>query len=358
MKIREIAEYLAENDFVPIILGPYNGKNLNILKVRRTKVELFYILLPSIITFRFMGRTFPIVNFFNLLKIARRLSTDIIHVQGHFPSCVIATLIFALLKKRIIVTFHGVLGEFNRVGNFLQKVYLRIACKLFSKFAKKIIVLTHENARQLVKFGCQSSKFVHIPNGVNIERFKPTNKRLRNVIMWHGRFVKEKGVMDIIEVAKIVIKKRPDVKFVLIGDGPLRKEIVKIIKSQFFRKNIFLLGRVPYEKIPLMLPKASIYILPSYMEGMPYALLEAMACGLPIIAYDIPQIREMIRGAGVLVKKGDVRGLANAILYLLKNEEERQRLGKKARKIVEEYYNDRIVARKLIYLYEKCLTEI
>gem|GEM_PF-5014034 len=361
LKIREIAEYLAENNFVPIILGPYNGKNLKILKFMkkktRTEIRLFYILIPSLITFRFMGRTIPIINPSKLLKIAKRLSTDIIHVHGHFPSCVIAVLIFALLRKKVIITFHGVLGEFNHIGNFLQRVYLRIVCKIFSKFARKIVVLTYENARQLAKFGCQTSKFIRIPNSVNIEHFKPANKQLRNVIMWHGRFVKEKGVMDIIEAAKIVIKKRPDVKFVLIGRGPLKKEITKIIQSQNFKKNIFLPGFISREKIPLILSKASIYIFPSYMEGMPYALLEAMACGLPIVAYDIPQIRETTRGASILVRKGDVQRLADAIFYLLENEEERRRLGKNARKIAEEYYNDKVVTKKLIYLYERCLME-
>ena len=143
--------------------------------------------------------------------------------------------------------------------------------------------------------------------------------------MWHGRLVKEKGVLDIIKVARIVTRYYPAARFVLVGEGPLKKKLIKLIHIYSLRKNVFLLGRVPYDKIPLLLPKASIYIFPSYMEGMPYALLEAMACGLPIIAYDIPQIRETTRGECILVKKGDVKALAEAILLLLKNEELRKK---------------------------------
>jgi glycosyltransferase involved in cell wall biosynthesis len=123
--------------------------------------------------------------------------------------------------------------------------------------------------------------------------------------------------------------------------------------------DIYFLGRVPKNDLVYAYLSADIFVFPSLRKGLPLSVLEAMACGLPVVGFDVPGMNDVIVNGenGLLVPARDPKALANAVLALLNDEDLRRELGQKARKLVVEKYNWDTVISKIEKIYYEAIKE-
>jgi len=187
-------------------------------------------------------------------------------------------------------------------------------------------------------------KSIYIPNGVN-ERFKTLNiQRSKNMILYAGRLIKRKGILELLEAAK----EMSEFNFYFAGEGSLSNRITL--------PNTKYIGFIANEEMPFFYNKATISIFPSYSEGLPMVGLEAMSCGCPIIATRCPGFLEILedKKTGILIRSKSVSDLKDSIRYLMKNEELRELISKNSI-IDSKKYNWNKITEKYEDVYDKLL---
>ena len=168
----------------------------------------------------------------------------------------------------------------------------------------------------------------------------------------------DKGVGEFLEAARLVRRQKPGVRFVLVGrcdeDNPASIQSKQLHQWQEEGAREWWGHR---SDMPAVLGHAAVVVLPSYREGLPVSLLEAAACGKPIIATDVPGCREVVRHRvnGLLIPPRNAIALADAIILLLENPELRQELGRRGRDIVVKEFSSTIVIRQTLALYHELL---
>jgi len=175
-----------------------------------------------------------------------------------------------------------------------------------------------------------------------------------------GRLLREKGVREFAEAAAIVRKQLPCVQFLLAGDSdPGNPSSIdpNVVTEWQRRGDVRFLGHRP--DVCALLQGADLAVLPSYREGMPRSLLEAAACGLPLVATDVPGCREIVSNGvnGLLVPPLDSKLLAEAIIELLGDRERREAMGKRSRAIACELFSQDRVVRETMGVYVKALND-
>jgi glycosyltransferase involved in cell wall biosynthesis len=195
-----------------------------------------------------------------------------------------------------------------------------------------------------------NSKNLHwIPNAIKIDDFSRNDNHSLNVT-FIGRLESWKGIEVFLEIAKLIKKERDDVNIFIVGDGSLRK----YVETTAFSFNGIIFGLVPHEKIPTILSKTSVLVLPSYTEGLPTVCLEALASEVPVVASNVGGISEVVLDGetGYLVSQITPHLFAEKVLKLLANEPLRNKMGKRGRKLVEQFYNWNYVVEKTEKIYE------
>jgi len=298
-----------------------------------------------------------IVSFPYLLSLEqtlRELQPDIIHINNlPFPSTLQATLIAKKLKIPSIVHVHGVISNINWFLNTAQYFFIYTMGRRIFNDATFIICLTRSDAKEIQRCGCPPEKIRIIPNGVDVEKFKPYGDVIDNSLFWGGRFVQQKGLEYLLNALYLVAKREPEIKLVMTGDGPLFSKTRNVVRQLGLERSVIFKGRVPRDELPRLIGASSVYLLPSLKEGMPFALLEAMACGKSIVGSDIPGINDLIAHgkSGILVPPRKPEVLANAIVDLLSNEDFRRNLGQNARRLVVEKYSWTKIVEKVEEVY-------
>ena len=164
---------------------------------------------------------------------------------------------------------------------------------------------------------------------------KPNNK----LILFLGFICERKGCFDIPAIVDQVCSKIPDARFILGGSGEIEK--VKQKLSAKYKDNVEFPGWIRNEQKRQYLREADIFLLPSYNEGMPMAILDAMGCGLPIVSTDVGGIPKIVRQGinGYLYKPGDSKSMACAIIEYLTDDEKRLKAGQESVDIIRESYS-------------------
>jgi len=181
-------------------------------------------------------------------------------------------------------------------------------------------------------------------------------KNYFKTVLFLGKLEKRKGIYDLIEAAKSILDKTPETKFLFVGNGEIEK-VQKICKDKGIETQVICAGWAEENEKSAFLKESDMLVLPSYNEGLPMAILEAMAYGLPVISTRVGGIPEIITEGenGFLIEPGDITALKNSIVSLLDSEKLRKEMGEKNRKKIEESFNINDVSLKIKNEYEKLL---
>ncbi len=187
-------------------------------------------------------------------------------------------------------------------------------------------------------------KCVYIPN--MIDKIPENVSTLKeHTLVSIGRFSREKGFVDLIEVFNLIHKKKPNWKLCLIGDGAEKNKIVDLIYQYHLTDFVELHGYLSREKVDECLEKSSIYLMTSYTESFGIVLIEAMSHGIPCIAFSSAEgANDLITNGenGYLIENRDFNEMANQVLELTSNLNKRKKLGKEARRISHSYTKEQV----------------
>jgi len=197
-------------------------------------------------------------------------------------------------------------------------------------------------------------------SGADVKKFKTSDEPAGiPIVMLPARLLWDKGVGEFVEAAHILRSRGIIARFVLVGDPDLdNPSSVALVDCHRWVKD----GLVEHwgfqERMENVLPQATLVCLPSYREGLPKSLLEAMACGRPCITTDTSGCREAVRDGdnGVLVPVQDATALASAIESLLNDREARLRMGRRGRERAVDEFSDEVVIAQTLAVYEELLT--
>jgi L-malate glycosyltransferase len=243
----------------------------------------------------------------------------------------------------------------------------RLAVKLGNRLAQRVMV----NAEAIGRFvaaeeGCPHAKMVLIPNGVREDALRPPGdaeaKRREfglppeaRVVGAVSRLAWKKGIRHLVDATPRILESVPEARVVIAGDGPLRAELEGHAAALGVRDRVLFLGSRP-DTIELM-AAFDVFVLPSVVEGMSNALLEAMAVGRPVVATDVggnPEV--VVDGAtGLIVPPGDAEQLAASIRKLLEAPELAAEMGAAGRQRVLEHYQIDVMTRRIEELYDTLL---
>jgi glycosyltransferase involved in cell wall biosynthesis len=166
--------------------------------------------------------------------------------------------------------------------------------------------------------------------------FKNDLQERAPVVGYIGRFSAEKGILNFVEALPKTLEKRPDVRVQIIGDGPLEDEIRALVDREHLRGKVTLEGWIPHAELPSYLAKMKLLVLPSYTEGLPGVVLEAMACGTPVLATPVGAVPCVIKDkeTGFLIRDNSPEGIAKDISESLSYPHLRETV-RKARIVIE-----------------------
>jgi len=340
--IYEIAKRLAKKGHeIHIITGLISNEALyeevEGMKIHRMKM-------PASAASKTMGRpAFLFWSVSTLKKLMKKVKFDII-IENIAPNPSFTPYVVKQNKIPCIGILHDI-PDWSALGYSFPVAFLNSTqISLFLKSMPydgfiSVADSTRKKLHAITKTGVQKT----IYNGADLETIdsvKTKGKFEKSTLLYIGRFSLNKRVDWLLEATSLLIKKHPNLKVFIVGSGPdkFKKPAVELWKKLKLEKNVEFLGNVSEEKKIELLKKSHVLVLPSTTEGCPLVVLEAMACGTPVVASAIGGIPEIIDDAGLLVD-GKGREFAEKLERVLDNNELRKKMGEKGRELAEKRYN-------------------
>jgi glycosyltransferase involved in cell wall biosynthesis len=313
-----------------------------------------------------------ISNVFKLVKLIKKEKYDCIHT--HTPVASIIARVAAKIANvpLTIYTAHG----FYFHENMRPLVYKAIFTleRIWGKYLTDYIFFQSIEDYQLAlehKFN-KPERLIHISNGVSKDKFNPhkfDRLKIRKelgfaeddlVIMFLGRLVREKGIVELIEAFHNIKKKGfKNVKLMIVGgsvegdrDGLDIETIINNLPSDI-KSDLYLMGL--RDDVPRMLAASDIFTLPSYREGLPRSIIEAMAMGKPIVATNIRGCREEVFPGenGYLCESKNSKDLEEKLLLLINDENKRKVFGNKSRELFLEKFDEQLVLERQLKVFNQ-----
>jgi len=349
---------------IDVLTSKFEGRNTN--PIKGIKIHHY----PSLNVAKRFGVPYPIISFKAYKTFTQLIKKcDLVHAHGHvYMSSYMAGMVAKKYKKPFIVTQHNTFIDYQSFLNIIEQLNDFIIGKSVLKHANKVITVSKETMKYVLKLGADKTKMSVIYNGVDTDYFRPVNKgesreklglpKNRKIILSIRRLVYKNGLDTLIESVPLLTRDHPDLLFVVAGKGPSRKLIEDRIKELGIDANIKLTGFVPDRLLPVYYDAADYFILPSASgEGLPLVLLEAMACGLPVIATTVGGTPEIIKHMknGVLVPPRNPEAMAETMAKLLSEERLGATIGEEARRIVEDRFTWEKNLHQLQDIYKKVI---
>jgi glycosyltransferase involved in cell wall biosynthesis len=316
-----------------------------------------------------LGIPYPIPNVTSASTFLTAIkSSSLVHAHGHpYLSSLASAKLAKRYRKPFLLTQHNTFIEYNSIWDNVEKVNDAVVGKQTIKAAQRIIVISNATKNYVLRLGADPEKISVIYNGVDLDRFKliPEAKaKVREklgipedaiVALTVRRLVYKNGIDTLLESARIATRENPNLVFLVVGKGPDFEDVKTRIAEIGIEKKFVLAGFVSDEDLPSYYNAADFFVLPSKSgEGLPLVALEAMACGLPVIATDVGGIGEiMIKGYGKIVAPSKPGALAEAAVDLAGMKSAGLRL--KLRQIMTEKYSWDSNVEKLLKVYEEII---
>jgi len=317
-----------------------------------------------------VGIPYPVLSFKAYESFAEVIKKcDIVHAHGHaYMSSYIACKVAVKYKKPFILTQHNTFIDYQSWLNIMEHLNNWTVGRVVLKDSDRVIVVSRKTMEYVLKLGADISKTSVMYNGVDTTFFHPMNReesrdklglpKNKMLVLTVRRLVYKNGLDTLIESASLLTRDYPYLLFIVIGKGPNRKLIENRVRELRIEGNIRLAGFVPEKLLPPYYNAADYFVIPSSSgEGLPLVLLEAMACGLPVIATTVGGTPEVIRDMknGVLVPPRNPKALAETISKFLSNKELGLAIGEEARKTVEDKFTWEESVHRLQNVYDEFL---
>lgn len=243
-------------------------------------------------------------------------------------------------------------GLKNKIVKSIMKFQYKIACKC----SEKVFFQNNDDRREFIQNGLIKIEKTRIINGsgVNLDKFKPTPLPKEPVFLFIGRLIKDKGIMEYLESCKQIKSIYPNIRCLLVGPFDSNPSALKPDELQPYIDEAIIEYFGEQSDVRPFISQCSTYILPSYHEGTPKTVLEAMAMGRSIITSDAPGCRETVKDGenGYLVKVKDVHGLIDKMDYLINHQDISRDMGNESAKVAKEKYDVKIVNQTIMQSME------
>lgn len=356
MMLHKLLQYLDRSRFEPAVISLRDKGQLG------TRIEALGVPVHA------MGMNPGIPNpfrFWALVRLLRRLRPDVVQTWMYHAD------LLGGIAARLAGCSRVVWGIRNsnldaRLTKRSTRWVVQTCARLSSCVPARIISCSQLALEVHAALGYQADKMQVIPNGFDLERFRPDPDARLGVRSELGvapetplvgliaRFDLQKNHLGFVEAAALVHREWPDVHFLLAGSGvdASNAALVSAISSRGLSSNVHLLGR--RDDVPRLMAALDVLASSSYGEAFPNVLGEAMACGVPCVVTDVGDSAEIVGNTGRVVASGDMAGLARHIVALLELPiDEKRALGERARQWVEERYEINGIARLYSQFYNE-----
>ena len=294
-----------------------------------------------------------------VLATIRHIKPDVVHTHGYKENLLGG---FAAKLNRIpniVRTYHGksMIGDFMRY-NIIELINAYLLMDVS-------IAVSNDLKRFLVKHGVPSKRITVVHNGIvpcnkiTAHEKKILRKNLgigcdEKIIGTIGRMVAVKDHITFINGAKLVLERLPKVKFMIVGDGPLKEKLEQYVRDLGISSRFYFTGF--REDATDLLQLFDIFVLTSLHEGIPLALLEAMSLGKPVVATTVGGIPEVIKDNvdGILIPSGDSKDIAESCIRIFNDDTLRNCLSKKAQHQVQEKFILNAMVKNTFDVYKLC----
>ena len=296
-----------------------------------------------------------------LTKISKEIDAVFFYTGGAnlFPPVLMAKL----LRKKVITLVTG-LGSLSYKGGHSKGLFsgafsttLGISERANFSLSDTLIVYS-ESAVDFLNLGRYKKKLVTTGAryiDTNLFQIKKELDERKDLVGYIGRLEEGKGVMNFVKAIPLILEKQDNLEFFLGGHGPLSDRIKNELENNNLSQKVELKGWISHDKVAEYLNELKLFILPSYSEGLPTGILEAMACGTPVLATPVGGIPDVIKDGetGFIIEVNSPECIAENILKVL-NHPHLDEIVKNARKVIEEEYDYRVAVKR----YRKILREL
>lgn len=295
------------------------------------------------------------------LRIHRKKPFDIIFALCLFPEADAALRLSKILNTpcAALAIGHDV-NVLPHLGKIMYRHFVRVVNSLDAIMACGSSVASKINA-------VSTKQVASVYGVVDLEEFTPVSdyagirKELnipldKFVALYSGHFIKEKGIYEMVEAFDRIQKVAPNVMLIICGVGLEQDRLIQLIKEKNLSHIIQIVGLLDPEQINRWMQASDLFVLPSYNEGMPNAVMEAMACGVPVVTTAVGGLPDAVGDCdgAILVQPKNVDELQQAILKVIRDDQLRQRMSVAARKIAEEKFDVRRNAKAVM----SCLSSV
>lgn len=311
---------------------------------------------------------FLLAALIQLLRVTRDQKSQIMHVHWVLPNGPVAVLVAWIRKIPFVVSLHGsdmYIAQKNALFKAVARWVFGHAAAVTScseQLLEAAQRLDAPIASHLLSWGVDPDIFYPMPGDPELAHawgFRPDALH----IVALGRLVEKKGFGVLIRAFAELAQQHGRVRLVVGGEGSLRTSLEALAQNYGIQNQVVFPGRIPWDQVVDFFALADVYVLPSIqdsqgnVDGLPTVLIEALACGLPVIASDIGGVRLVIKDGenGLLIPPGDSQSLGKALDQLLSDGNERYRLGQTAHQSVINDHSWESVASKLIEIFHAAI---
>jgi L-malate glycosyltransferase len=310
---------------------------------------------PDVPQFPLGGSLFGWQSLRTRLKLSRHLRHRHVQIAHAFDFYANLTLIPAARFARVPV----VIGSHRQLGDLMTRAQFRAQVAAF-RWCDAIVCNSQAAADRLIDAGLSPHKIAVIGNALPVEAFtaspaalpkRPGVVRVGMVARMNHRYKNHSGFL---RIAAQIHQHMPDAEFLLVGDGPLRRELEREASSLGLGASAIFLG--DRQDVSAVLASMDVAVLTSDSESLSNVILEAMAAGLPVVAYEVGGNGELLNDQrGALIPAGDETAFAGAVQHLLADSALRQRLGRNAQQFAQESFSLDRVRQRYVELYRTLL---
>lgn len=365
--VRTLVQYLAMEECVPIVCTLKDGHLRQGIEKLGIKVEFLegrryrFVYLPLFILDLLRIRR-------ALAELIKKYNVNVVQTHTVWPiDLLLLTLLSNTNLRGLLWTFHSANFMYSRTAlvKFVYNWLYRLGARRVSGF---VAVSDEVREAMIRRIGPIQDKIVTICNGVDLRRYEHPANRITvrrqlgvgidtKLLITVGTLKAAKGHEFLIRAASEIVSRHPDAHFLFVGDGELKRELQTQSQSLNLSDNIHFLGN--RSDVADLLAASDVFVLPSLWEGLPMALLEAMAAGKPIVATAVSGTKRVMipDETGLVVPPGDASKLADTILRLVSDPVRAKAMGRAARKRVAKEFSAQKQADEHLALYRRLLNE-